>query len=99
MNHTELNVNVFANKTVNLNYYTKYILNFTNMIIIQIIGLMAFLLGGIAFAVNGANVDSSMTEYDIYGEKGEDEWTRQAMGMTKEEYKEFMGEEHFNRKR
>ena len=35
----------------------------------------------------------------IYGEQGEDEWTRQAMGMTEEEYKEFMGEEHFNRNR
>jgi len=69
------------------------------MIIIQIIGLMILLLGGIAFVVNGADVGSPMTEYDIYGEKGEDEWTRQAMDMTEEEYREFMGEEHFNRKR
>jgi hypothetical protein len=69
------------------------------MIIIQIIGLMALLLGGIAFVVNGADVGSSMTEYDIYGEQGEDGWTRQAMGMTEEKYRKFMGEEHFNRKR
>lgn len=29
--------------------------------------------------------------YHQLGEKGEDEWTRQAMGMTEEEYSEFMG--------
>ena len=58
---------------------------------------MALLLGGIAFVVNADY--SPMTEYDIYGEAGEDEWTRKAMGMTEEEYKEFMGEDHFNRKR
>lgn len=59
---------------------------------------MAILLVGIALVTNGAD-SSPMTEYDIYGEQGEDEWTRQAMDMTEEEYKEFMGEEHFNRKR
>jgi hypothetical protein len=68
------------------------------MIVLQIIGLMVLLLGGIAFVVKGAD-SSPMTEYDIYGEAGEDAWTREAMGMTEEEYKEFMGEEHFNRKR
>lgn len=67
------------------------------MILLQIIGLMALLLGGIAFVVKGADVGSPMTEYDIYGEQGEDEWTRQAMGMSEEEYREFMGDEHFNR--
>lgn len=67
------------------------------MVLLQIIGLMIILLGGIAFVIKGSDT-SQMTEYDIYGEQGEDEWIRHQMGMTEEEYKEFMGEEHFNRK-
>ncbi len=65
---------------------------------IGVIIILGTLIFGIAFVVKGADF-SPMTEYDLYGEAGEDEWTRNAMGMTEEEYKEFMGEEHFNRKR
>lgn len=48
-------------------------------------------MGGIALAAQ--NDDSSVTEYDLYGEAGEDEWLRNKMGMTEEEYKKFMGED------
>lgn len=30
-----------------------------------------------------------MTEYEIYGEQGEHEWERKAIGMTEEEYEKF----------
>lgn len=61
------------------------------MVILIILSLLGVLLGGIAFVVKGADIGSPMTEYNIYGEQGEDEWTRHAMGMTEEEYKKFMG--------
>jgi hypothetical protein len=68
--------------------------------LLAVIGLVVLLLIGIAFFIFMVNdvKKSPMTEYDIYGEQGEDEWTRHAMGMTEEEYKEFMGEDHFNNK-
>jgi|LakMenE18May11ns_1017448.scaffolds.fasta_scaffold9908171_2 uncharacterized membrane-anchored protein YhcB (DUF1043 family) len=60
--------------------------------LLAVIGLVVLLLIGIAFFIFMVNdvKKSPMTEYEIYGEQGEHEWERQAIGMTEEKYEKFL---------
>jgi hypothetical protein len=58
---------------------------------VNILIIMGTLILGIYFVAGDSRGFSHMSEYDLYGEEGEDEWTRRQMGMTDDEYKEFMG--------
>lgn len=58
--------------------------------ILSILGFLILIIGTILLISLLFSPSKPMSEYDIYGPDGADEWERKQMGLTIEEYEQYL---------